>query len=290
MVLPRSILPLALTASLALVLPAAAAEANAPAPVAHIAGGDVAPLLPAIVGVPIARTQQSLDKAADAVDAGNGAGAAGPLRASRRYLSRSYSGARYLIAHPPAPAEEASASPRTFRSLARRAIKVSRSSATSQRGWIRAQASDDGPAGPTIADGPTSVFAVFTSQYSAATAAIGMAPDTKGTLLSRVKTTLNTAIILRNRLVKAVHAASPPAPAEDGSANAHASGAPVAASFDAVMPGLIVLLDDELQQMRAAAQDTSVPAASRAVLSNAITADTQIEALVNQYWPPVVDD
>jgi hypothetical protein len=56
------------------------------------------------------------------------------------------------------------------------------------------------------------------------------------------------------------------------------------------MPGLTVLLDAELQQMKATQEDTSVPAASRAALSKAIAADTQIEALVNQWWPPVVDD
>ena len=56
------------------------------------------------------------------------------------------------------------------------------------------------------------------------------------------------------------------------------------------MPGLTVLLDAELQQMKAMAQDTSVPAASRAALGKAIAADTQIEALVNQWWPPVVGD
>jgi hypothetical protein len=42
--------------------------------------------------------------------------------------------------------------------------------------------------------------------------------------------------------------------------------------------------------MNATQDDTSVPAASRAALTKAIAADTQIEALVNQYWPPVVGD
>ena len=75
------------------------------------------------------------------------------------------------------------------------------------------------PSTTTFADAPTAVFDVFTSQYSAATAAVGMAPDAKGELLAKVKTTLNTAIVLRNRLVKIVAAAEPPAPAEDASAS-----------------------------------------------------------------------
>jgi hypothetical protein len=56
------------------------------------------------------------------------------------------------------------------------------------------------------------------------------------------------------------------------------------------MPGVIVLADAELQRMQAMADDTTVPAASRAALTKAIAADQQIETLVNQWWPPVVDD
>jgi hypothetical protein len=116
---------------------------------------------------------------------------------------------------------------------------------------------------------------------------VGMAPDTKGQLLAKVKTTLNTAIVLRNRLVKVIHAAAPPAPpASDGRVHARASGAEGGATFDAVMPGVIVLIDAELQQIQAAAQDSSVPSDAKAALTDAVTADQQIESLVNQWWPP----
>ena len=94
MVLHRTTRRLALTVGLALALPAAAAQASSAGPVAHAAGGDVPPLNPAIVDVPIQRTAAALSSAADAIDAGNGAEAAGPLTASRRYLLRSYSGAK----------------------------------------------------------------------------------------------------------------------------------------------------------------------------------------------------
>jgi hypothetical protein len=243
---------------------------------------------PSIVGVPIQRTESALSNAADAIDAVDGAGAASQLTASRRYLLRSYNGAKYLIAHPPAapPAEADSASADRFVRLARRAIRASHSRAAGDGRWIKAKASGGAPAGPAFADGPTAVFNVLTSQYSAATAAVGMAPDTKGELLAKVKTTLNTAIVLRNRLVKVVHAASPPAPAEADSVKAHASQEEGAPTFDTVMPGLTVLLDDELQQMQAAAADSSVPSDAKAILTSAIAADKQIEALVNQYWPP----
>jgi hypothetical protein len=279
MVRSRTTRLVALTAGLAALLPTAAAQAGGGAPAVD----------PPIVGVPIARTQVALGNAADAIDAGNGAQAAGPLRASRRYLIRSYKGAKYLIANaPPPPVGDGSANPRRFIRLARRAVRASRLGGA--HGWIRAGASGSGGSGPAFADGPTAVFDVFTSQFGAATAAVGMTPDVTGTLLTRVQTTLNTAVVLRNRLVKIIHAAEPPAPVVDGRVHARASGAPVAATFGSVMPGLTVLLDAELQQMKATQQDTSVPSASRAALSKAIAADTQIEALVNQYWPPVVGD
>jgi hypothetical protein len=288
MVIRRTTRWVALTAGLALMLPAAAAQASTGGPVAHAAGGDVPAQNPAVVAVPIQRTQDALSNAADAVDAGDGAGAAGALTASRRYLLRSYAGAKYLIAHPPpAPAEEGSANPQRFRKLARSFIRASHHGR--QLGWIKAHASDE-PAGPAFADGVTAVFNVLTSQYSAATTAVGIAPDVTGQLLAKVKTSLNTAIVLRNRLVKIIHQAAPPAPAEDGRVKARASQEEGAPTFDTVMPGLTVLLDDELQQMQAAADDNSIPSDSKAILTSAIAADKQIEALVNQYWPPVVGD
>jgi hypothetical protein len=280
-------------AGLALTLPAVTAEAKPTDPAAHAAGSGAAAVDPPIVGIPIARTDRALANAGDAIDAGNGAQAVGPLTASRRYLIRSYKGAKYLIdnAPPAPPASDGSASRRTFVRLARRSVRASRGGTNRNGGWIRARSSGNGGGGPAFADAPTAVFDVFTSQFNAATAAVGMVPDAKGNLLAKVQTTLNTAVVLRNRLVKIIHAASPPAPpAGDGRVHARASGAEGGATFDAVMPGLIVLIDAELQQMQAMAQDTSVPAASQAALTKAIAADKQIEARVNLWWPPLPAD
>jgi hypothetical protein len=286
MVLKRPILSLALVASIAVALPAGNAAADPSGPVAHSAGGDAPPLNPSVVGVPISRTSDALDSAADAVDEGKGATAAGPLRASRRYLIRSYNGAKYLIANtPPVPADDARAASKRFVRLARRHIRAARASRSSGSGWIRAQASGDA-AGPVFADTATAVFNVLSSQYDAATAAVGMAPDTTGNLLNRVKTTLNTAIVLRNRLVKIVAAAAPPAPAEDAQA-AQEEGV---TTFDMVMPGLAVFLNDEIQMIQATSQDASVPAAAKGILTAALAADNQILTRVNTLWPPAVDD
>ena len=284
MVIQRGTILVALMAVVALAFTAARADAS---PVANAAGGDAPALNPSIVGVPILRTDTALGNAADAIDTGNGAAAAGPLRASRRNLIRSYRGAKVLIANmPPPEAEEARVSSRRFVRLAKRFIRASRRGSGSA--WIRAQASDD-VVGPVFADTPTAVFNVFTSQYQAATLAAGMAADTKGTLLNRVKTTLNTAIVLRNRLVKIVVAAAPPAP-EEARVRAHASQEEGVTTFDMVMPGLAVLLGDELQQLQALGTDTTLPVASRTALNDAIAADNQILTRVNTYWPPVVED
>jgi hypothetical protein len=284
MILRRSTLLVVVMAALALVVSASAAQAS---PVANAAGGDAPPLNPSVVNGPIVRTDAALGNAADAIDAGNGAQAVGPLRASRRNLIRSYRGAKVLIANmPPPDAEEARVSSRRFVWLARRFIRASRRGHAS--GWIRAQASDD-VVGPVFADTPTAVFNVFTSQYQAATTAAGLAADTKGTLLNRVQTTLNTAIVLRNRLVMIVVAAAPPAP-EEARVRAHASQEEGVTTFDMVMPGLAVLLGDELQQLQALSADTTLPAASRSALSSAFAADNQILTRVNTYWPPATED
>ena len=274
----RTTLPLALAASIALALPAAAN-----------AGGDAPPLNPSVVNVPIQRTQIAIDNAADAIDGGQGATAAGPLRASRRYLIRSYNGAKYLIANQPAPpVDDAKVSSRKYVKLARRFIRASRRGSSSR--WISARASQEF-VGPVFADAATAVFNVFSSQYSAATSSVGMLPDVTGNLLNRVKTTTNTAIVLRNRLVKIVAAAAPPAPPDDAKVRARASqDDEEVTTFDLVMPSVSVLLGDEIQQMQATIQDTSVPAASKAVLTNALAADQQIKLRVDTLWPPVVDD
>ena len=280
MVRRRTAPVLGLVAGLALALPAAATAGSGGGPAVD----------PPIVGVPMTLTQSALGSAADAVAAGKGADAIAPLTSARRNLLRSYTGAKYLIANapPPPPAAAGSVNTRTFVKLARRSARASRGG--KRGGWIRAQASGaEGGAGPAFADSATATFDVFTSQFNAATTAVGLLPDTKGQLLTKVQATLSTAIVLRNRLVTIVHAAAPPAPpAAAGRVHAHTSGAEVVAGspYDAVMPGLVVLLDAELQQMQATADDTSVPQASRDALTKAIASNKQIENLVNQWWPP----
>jgi hypothetical protein len=287
-VVPRKFtLPLILLASTSLALPGAAAAADPVGPIAHSAGGGAPVMNPAVVGPAITRTDKALGAAADSIDQGDGASAVGPLTAARRYLNRSYNGARYLIAHPPAaPAEEGRASAASFRAQAQSLVRASRRSRQAGSRWIRAHAADD-PVGPVIADNPTAVFNVLTSQYSAATAAVAMYDDTTGALQDKVGLVLNSSIILRNRLVKAVAAAEPPAPAEEGTAQAQASQDEDAPTYATVMPGLVVLINDEIQQMQAAVE--ALPADAQADIQKALAADQQISQQVNTLWPAVAE-
>jgi len=56
------------------------------------------------------------------------------------------------------------------------------------------------------------------------------------------------------------------------------------------MPGLIVLLDAEIQELTALGQDGGTPADVKPILASAASADPQVEALVNQFWPPAPAD
>src|SRR3954454_853932 len=204
MVTRKTALPVALIASAALAVPGAQAAGNPTGPVAHAAGSDAPALNPAVVGNAITRTDAALGSAANFTTQADGASPPTPLPAARRYLIRSYTGAKYLIAHPPpAPADAGSANPARFVTQARRLVRRSRQERKAGR-WVRAPASDAAPPPRAIADNPTAVFNVLTSQYSAATAAVAMYPDTTGTLQQKVKLVLDSAIILRNRLVKVV--------------------------------------------------------------------------------------
>lgn len=290
MVRRRTPLMLALTACLALGIPTGAAQAQpADAPLARAAGDGPPALSPVIVGVPLARAEAALGQAADAVDAGNGAGAVAPLTSARRHLIRAQDGAKYLIANMPVVVPEDRSAARTqqrkFIRLAHRTVRAQRAA---RHGWIEARAAGD-PVGPAIADTPTAVFAVFTTQYDVATTAAGLLPDVQGDLLARVQKTLDTAVILRNRLVQIVHTAAPPVPPEDRRLARIAQDDAVT-TFDMVMPGLAVLLGDEIQQLTVLGQDPTIPAASAAALTGALAADQQILTMVNTFWPPVVED
>jgi hypothetical protein len=54
------------------------------------------------------------------------------------------------------------------------------------------------------------------------------------------------------------------------------------------MPGLVVLIDDEIQAMTAG--KSTLPAASQGDFAAAIAADQKVETFVNATWPPAPAD
>jgi hypothetical protein len=115
---------------------------------------------------------------------------------------------------------------------------------------------------------------------------MGMLPDVTGNLLTRVTTTAKTAINLRNRVVKLVLAAAPPAAAAAKATAPKARAAQDVVTFDVVMPGLAVLIGDEMQQIQTMQLDPSLPAAAGTVMTQMLAADQQILDTVNTTWPP----
>ena len=68
------------------------------------------------------------------------------------------------------------------------------------------------------------------------------------------------------------------------------SGAPVAATFDTVMPGLVPQFDDELQQIEAQQDGGAVVPTGKKILNDAELQVTKTERTVNQFWPPLPAD
>jgi len=66
--------------------------------------------------------------------------------------------------------------------------------------------------------------------------------------------------------------------------------APVAATFDTVMPGLVPQFDDEIQQIEGLQDGGAVVPKGKSILDRALLQVTKTERTVNQIWPPVVGD
>jgi hypothetical protein len=72
--------------------------------------------------------------------------------------------------------------------------------------------------------------------------------------------------------------------------HARASGAPVAAGYDAQMQGLIPDLDDELMQIEGLVSGGALTPGEKRILNQADFQVFRTERTINTYWPPVVGD
>jgi hypothetical protein len=268
--------PVVLAAALAAAAPAGA---SAP-PGAHMSGSDAPPPLPSLVSTRLKRVDRALDRLTDDVNEGDKVHAPKQSKIVRRQLWAAWRGARYYIKHAPAPpAEDA-------RLHARRPGVRVRDLAPKVRARI---AQDD--AGPVIADPVTTAMAVFDEFHNVTTTIVELTDGARVPILDAMSRTLFLSLDRRDRAVNDVHALAPPPPVEDARVHARISQDDAAPTFDLTMPTLPVYLDDEIQHIDGLLEDAGdLRPGGKRILNKARTQITQTEALVNTFWPPVVDD
>ena len=111
-----------------------------------------------------------------------------------------------------------------------------------------------------------------------------------GTGLAALSTTLNFALDRRDQAIQDIFTLAPPAPpAADARVQAHASGtAPVADTFDIIMPNIPPQMDDERQAIEGLKSDaTDLTAGGRRLLSAATTHIAKTRGVINRTWPPI---
>jgi hypothetical protein len=277
--LPRkALLPVAIAAGLVAASPAAASS-QAADPAAHASGGGggTPPPLPALVRTRVVRTENALERLTESVDDGDAVHAAKTAKVIRRQLSAAWRGAKYYIKHaPPAPppADDARV----------HATDDARVRVKDLAPRVRARITGGAPAGGTIA--------VFQVQDDVISTIVELTDGARVPLLDAMSTTLFYALDKRDAAVEVVHTLAPPAPppADDARfhARAHASGGAVAGgTFDAVMPQVVGMIDDELQQIDALQSDaTDLRPGAKKILRHAEAQALITQRQVNTYWPP----
>ena len=262
----RTALPLALAVGAVAAAPGVAG-AKAPPTRAHAAGGDVVTLqYPSLVKTRVGRAKRALHRAVAKIENGQGTQAATTFKVVRRQMAAAWRGTKYVIrTTPPPPATEDAFRP-------------------------RARKSGGAPVGPTLAAPADTAMLVLTLQHKVAANVIQLIDGAHGTGLNALATTLNFTDDRRDAAMSYILSVAPPAPpADEARVHAHAAGgAPVASTFDTVMPNLIPLFADELQGIEGLKSDaTDLTTGGRRVLN---AAENQIEgsqAFVNTHWPPV---
>jgi len=246
----KKVAPLAALVTL-LVAPAATAASG---PVAGAAGGDVGPpLYPSIVNVPFTRVEAALARTVKYADTAQPDKAIAQLAIVRAQVKKAWRGEKYLIdnAPPPAP-EDATVATSPF-----------------------ASAEDSG----------AQLFVVFSDVASTSQA---LAEAAKGTLQSALSTTIFATLNQRDASIKYVHDHQPPPP-PDG-VIADESGAPVALGWSGVMPTVADYVGDEMQELDAMLQNTSLSDGSKRIFRAAELQDTKTQKTINTWWPPAPAD
>jgi hypothetical protein len=243
----------AVAAALVVVAPAIGDSGTArgsAVPPAAINGGDVAPLIPSIVNTRLVRAQSALGRATADVDENQAAQAIVPVGAAVDNLTKGWNAAKWVVLNAPPPPADDAFS-------------------------------TDDPAGPVYAAPSDTAFAVLTADHDLVATSVGMMETTNAPLVTRLTSAMNTIQTQRLNAIKWIHTIEPP-PADDGTEGG--------GTFAAIMPGYVAILDDEIQQIKGRLALFKFSATAKAALNNARVRAQDTKDLVNQYWPPVVDD
>jgi hypothetical protein len=267
----RALVLSAVAAGLVTAAPAVAAPAPAPshspAPSAHAAGGDLPPVIPAIVRTRIKRTESALDRLSGNVDDDDPAAVTKTGKVVRQQLLAAWRGVKYYIKNAPPPvSDEARVRP------------------------VRAHASGGAPALPVAADPPTVALAVFAVYDDAVSGIAGLLDGADAPTATALGATLTFALDGRDAAVADVHALPPDPSADDarvrGPVTAHAAGGAVVGTFATVMPQVSSMLDDELQQITALKTEGALQPSAKKVLRAAQAQILLTKRQVDAYWPP----
>ncbi|MCW2986150.1 MAG: hypothetical protein JWR63_3720, partial [Conexibacter sp.] len=240
---------------------------------------------PSLVNERLVRVQAALDRATVEADQHQPDVAAATLMSARTNLRKAWTSAQYIItnAPPPVVATDAAFHPQSFTHSGRLKIRKVQASA-----HLKAHKS-----GGAVAGGVASIydtaFAVLSLQHRMATLSTGLIDTAHSTLLASLSTSLFAALNGRDQAIAYIHSIDvAPPPATDARVKARAAGTPVATSgWATVMPNLVPLLDDEIQQVNGTIAAGALRAGTRHVLLDALAQDTASEASVNQFWPPL---
>jgi hypothetical protein len=236
----------------------------APHPVAGAAGGDVASLVfPSVVNVPFVRTRAALDRAVEYTDTAGGdatitAKAVASLAVVRAQLKKAWVGEKYLIDNAPTPVVADD---------------------------LRAELSGAPVATSPFASAEDSGGELFNLYHEVATVSVALSAGAKGPLQSALSTTVFAALNQRDAAIAYIHLKAPPPPPAD--LRAGASGAPIAAGWSGVMPGVADLLDDELQQLDSILEIKTLSDGAKRVFKSATLQDTKTQKTINTWWPPL---
>jgi hypothetical protein len=274
----RAVASLAAAALMGLVVVAATAtgSSSAPqpsavysAPIAQASGGDIVSLpLPSIVNVKVVRAQAALDRAVAAVDQGKNADALPEFVAAQANMTAAWTAAKYVIETAPPPVAEAGAVARI-------------SGAPPAAGTSVFAAPED------------TAFAVLTLQHNIVTTGVGLVDtlDADSATLPYLRKLVRGALKARNTAIAYIHAIPvPPAAEAGGRPQATTSGTAPAAggAWATVMPNLVPLLDDEIQQMTGTvAINPALSVKTQRMVTGWSNSVAATEIRVNTYWPPL---